>query len=99
MLDRETWTLAIPGQITKNRKGRLIPLIGPLKAIVERRLKARRLDCPFLFWRPHTGAPTKQLHQGDPTRIYEFRKSWITACKKTSTGNCTTTYAALASAT
>jgi integrase len=82
MFDRETWTLTIPGDITKNRKGRPIPLVGPLRAIIERRLTTRRLDCAHIFWRVYNGASTKRLRRGDPTRIYEFRKLWDTACKK-----------------
>ena len=29
------------------------------------------LDCPLVFWR---------MSDGKPTRIYEFRKAWATAC-------------------
>ena len=43
---------------------------------------ARRLDCRLIFWREHQGAPTQHLHPGMPVRIYEFRKTWATACRK-----------------
>jgi hypothetical protein len=43
--DRETWTLTLPGRITKNRRPRRLALEGPLRVIIERRLAARRLDC------------------------------------------------------
>src|SRR5437016_5749745 len=80
--DRETWTLTLPGRITKNRRPRRLALDGPLRAIIERRLAARRLDCRLIFWRPHRGAPTLNLQPGAPVRIYEFRKTWATACQK-----------------
>ena len=43
------------------------------RAIIERRLAAARPDCPLLFYR---------LRKGKPVRIYEFRKTWATACRK-----------------
>jgi len=46
----------------------VLALEGPLRAVVERRVRARRLDCPLIF---HRG--------GRPVR--EFRKSWASACK------------------
>jgi integrase len=61
--------LRIPGAITKNRAGRVIPLVAVLKPIIDRRRKVRRLDCPFVFHR--NGGPVK-----------EFRKSWRSACKR-----------------
>ncbi len=80
--DRETWTLTLPGRITKNRRPRRLALEGPLRAIIERRLAARRLDCRLIFWRPHRGAPTARVQPGMPLRIYEFRKTWATACRR-----------------
>jgi integrase len=80
--DRETWTITLPGRITKNRRPRRLPLEGPLRALIERRVAARRLDCRLIFWREHQGAPTAKLQPGMPVRIYEFRKTWKTACRK-----------------
>jgi len=80
--DRETWMLTLPGRITKNRRPRRLALEGPLRAIIERRLAARRLDCRLIFWRAHQGAVTSRLQVGMPVRIYEFRKTWATACRK-----------------
>jgi integrase len=70
--DRETWTLTLPARSAKTRKPRRLPLRGPLRTIVERRVAARRLDCPLLFYR---------IHDGKPAAIYEFRKAWCTACR------------------
>ena len=80
--DRETWTLTLPGRITKNRRPRRLVLTGPLRAIMERRLAVRRLDCRLIFWRPYRGAPRPDLQPGQPVRVYEFRKAWKTACEK-----------------
>lgn len=66
--DRETWRLRLPAKHDKIRRGLLLPLVGPLRAIVERRLAARRLDCPLIFHR-----------DGQPIR--DFRKAWKTACR------------------
>jgi len=79
--DAQTLTLTLPGRITKNGKPKKIALTGRFRAIIERRLAVRRLDCPFIFWRLHTGKPTKRLQPGQPAPIYEFRKAWRTACK------------------
>ena len=46
----------------------MLALEGPLRVIIERRMKARRLDCALIF---HRG--------GHPIR--EFRKGWASACK------------------
>jgi integrase len=80
--DRETWTLTLPGRITKNRRPRRLALEGPLRTIIERRLAVRRLDCRLIFWRSHEGAATARLQPGMPVCIYEFRKTWATACRK-----------------
>ncbi len=65
--DQETWTLRLSGRDTKTGKERKLVLEGPLHPIIKRRVKARRLDCSFIFHRA-----------GEP--IGEFRKSWRSAC-------------------
>lgn len=67
--DRETWTLRLHARNAKAGKGRKFVLDGPLRAILERRVLARRLDCPFIFHRA-----------GSPVR--EFRKTWARACRE-----------------
>jgi len=66
--DRETWTLRLHARDAKTRVGRVIPLGGALRAIIERRLASRRLDCQLIFNR-----------EGEPIR--DIRKSWANACK------------------
>lgn len=67
--DRETWTLRPHARDTKSGHGRVLPLEGDLRGIIERRQKARRLDCPLIF---HRG--------GKP--LGEFRKTWARACRE-----------------
>jgi integrase len=73
MLDRtgEPWVLNVPAGITKNRRARALGLQGEVKAIIERRLEARRLDTPRVFHRVCKGKP------GQP--IYEFWEVWKAA--------------------
>jgi len=66
--------LHVPGDVCKNRKARVLPLVGELAKIVERRRQAARVEVdgtvrmvPFIFHR-----------DGGP--VGEFRKSWATAC-------------------
>jgi integrase len=67
--DRETWTLRLHARDAKTGYGRVLALEGPLRAVIERRLKARRLDCPMVF------------HRGG-TPLGEFRKTWTRACRE-----------------
>ena len=52
---------------SKNRHARVLPLEGELATVIERRLKARRLDCPYIFHR-------------DGKSVGDFRKLWDRAC-------------------
>jgi integrase len=65
--DRTEQTLRLRPEYSKNKHGRVLPLVGELATIIERRLKARRLDCPFVFHRAGR-------------RIGDFRKHWHRAC-------------------
>jgi integrase len=67
--DRETWSIKLQGKDAKTGKSRSIALEGPLRSVIERRVQARRLDCPVIFHR--NGA-----------KLGEFRKTWKTACKE-----------------
>lgn len=66
--DKETWTLRLHAKDAKTGYGRVIALEGPLRTIIERRLKVRRLDCQRVFHR--SGRP-----------MGEFRKTWKRACR------------------
>jgi integrase len=65
--DRETWILRLHAKDAKTGHGRVLALEGQLRAIVERRLAARRLACDLIFHR-----------DGHP--VGDFRKAWASAC-------------------
>jgi integrase len=65
--DRAEGVIRLRPEHSKNRHGRVLPLVGELELIIERRLSVRRLDCPYVF---HTGGK----------RIGDFRKLWTKAC-------------------
>jgi integrase len=50
-LDQETWTVRLPARHAKTRQGRALALRGAFRTIIERRLAARQLECPYIFHR------------------------------------------------
>jgi integrase len=73
--------LQIPGDITKNRESRTLPISGQLVEIIDRRKAARRIEdngtvrmAEFIF------------HWNGGQQIREFRKSWARACCKAKQG-------------
>jgi integrase len=66
--DKEKWTVRLEAKNAKTRKPRKLIVDGELKSIIQRRLAARRLNCPLIFHR-----------RGMP--IGDFRKVWKAACK------------------
>jgi len=75
MLDRSgsVWAFRIPASITKNKDGRTLPVVGTARAVVERRLQARRLGCELVFHRTSKGRP------GQPIGLFD--KAWRNALK------------------
>jgi integrase len=73
MLDQETWTLNLDPRAAKTGKGRAIAVAGPLRTIIDRRLKARRLDTRLIFHRTSRGRP------GQP--VLDFMKARKAALK------------------
>jgi integrase len=67
-LDRETWALRLHARGAKTGYGRTIPLEGPLRTIIERRLGVRVLHCQHIFSR-------SERQMGD------FGKTWNRACQ------------------
>ena len=66
-LDPSGKSLRLPPELSKNKKGRLLPLTGELAAIIKRAKARRRLDCLCIF------------HQNRKP-IGNFGKAWKTAC-------------------
>ncbi len=65
--DRERMTIRLEAKNAKTKRSRKLVVDGELKAIIQRRIAARRLDCPLIFHR-----------RGKP--IGDFRKVWAKAC-------------------
>jgi len=65
--DSETWTLRLHAKDAKIGFGRVIALEGPLRAIIERRMKTRRFGCDLIF------------HRGGEL-VGTFYKRWKQAC-------------------
>ena len=66
--DRSEQVIRLRPEHSKNKHGRVLPLVGELSAVIERRWKARRLDCQFIFHRKGKA-------------IGDFRKRWDKACE------------------
>jgi integrase len=62
-VDTHRWQLTIPGRVQKNRKDRVIPLVGPLRPVILARLARQHPDCTRLFHR-------------EGTAIGDIRKIW-----------------------
>ena len=73
MYDQEGGTLRLDPRAAKIGKGRVLALEGPLRDVIDRRLLARRLDCPLIFHRTSKG------RTGQPIR--DYRRAWAAACK------------------
>jgi integrase len=73
MLDRSdvVWAFRIPAALAKNKSGRTLPVVGTTRAVIERRLAARRLGCELVFHRESKG------RGGQP--INAFDKAWRAA--------------------
>jgi integrase len=76
MVDRDARTLDLDPKIAKTRKGRVIPLDGPLWAIIQRRWAKRRLDTSLVFHRVSRGKPG---HSIDHNYMIPWRRALVTA--------------------
>ncbi|HZF04612.1 MAG TPA: tyrosine-type recombinase/integrase [Patescibacteria group bacterium] len=61
---------------TKNRKGRVFPLLPELRAVLERVVTATRK------FEQKTGRVLPWLFHREGERIRSFRRAWITACRR-----------------
>ncbi|NOU08627.1 MAG: site-specific integrase [Nitrospira sp.] len=66
--DKEKWTIRLEAKNAKTRRSRKLAIDGELRNILQRRIAARRLDCPLIFHR-----------RGKV--IGDFRKIWKGACE------------------
>ena len=68
-VDLQAFEIRLPPERSKSDKPRLLPLSDPLRAVIERRHAARRIDTPRVF---HL--------EGKP--IGDWRKRWHRACRE-----------------
>lgn len=66
-VDKDGRTLRLRPEISKNKKGRVLPLRGELMEILARARENRRLDCTRIF-------------HDNGERVGDFRKAWHNAC-------------------
>ena len=68
-VDLSASLLRLRPELSKNKKGRVLPLRRELAEIIGRAKAKRRLDCPFVFHR-------------DGKCLRDFRSAWQAACKR-----------------
>ena len=71
-VDLEHGIVVARGETTKNGQPHIIPLVGELRAIIERAKALRRLDCPYVFHRD--GKPIGLRGSMAPAR-----RAWVQA--------------------
>jgi integrase len=68
MIDWNTSRIELQRKTTKNKTARYLPIYGDMRAEIEMALSAADPACPFLI-----------QHEGK--QVFDFEKSWKTACK------------------
>jgi hypothetical protein len=72
-LGTDDGSLDLSARRSKNKKGRTLPLRGPLLDLIRQRAAVRRLDCPLVLHRA-----------GQPIR--DFCRVWSKACQEAGVG-------------
>ncbi len=67
-IDLAAKRIQLPGRTTKNGKPRYLPIYGDMGPEIDMALSACNRRCPFLI-------------QDKGERVFEFKKSWATACE------------------
>ena len=67
-VDMATQTARLRSANSKNKTPWILPLTGMLLEVIQRRMKQRRLDCPYVFHR-------------NGKQIKDYRDAWAKACK------------------
>lgn len=62
--DRHVGALRLREEISKTKEARILPIVGPIAKIIERRLAKRKIGFPFIF------------HRGGKKRMGDFRAGW-----------------------
>jgi integrase len=66
---RRSSVVRLDPERSKTKTGQLLPLSPPLRAVLSRRLLARRLDTPLVF------------HHAGRRPVSDWRKAWKRACR------------------
>jgi integrase len=66
-IDLKAGRIELPGKTTKNKKPRYLPIYGDMKAEISMAISLADPQCPFLI-------------QRDGCPVYDWEKSWKTAC-------------------
>ncbi len=66
-VDVESGMIRLRRENNKIKKNRMLPLLGELKDVIERRVNEQRMDCPYVFHR-------------NGKQIKGFMTAWKTAC-------------------
>ena len=66
-IDFKAKRIRLPGNVTKNKKPRNLPIYGDMGAEIEMAIDAGAAACPLLV-----------QHEGKP--VFDWEKSWATAC-------------------
>jgi integrase len=72
-VDVDDWIVRLSRKNEKTKNPRTLPLVGELREVIENRIKARQLDCPYVFHR--SGKVIKS-----------FRNAFKAACVKVGLG-------------
>ena len=80
-VDLEGGVIRLSPERSKNDEGRVLPIVGPIHEVIERRL-ALRDECPlpYVFWRA-VGSRKARKTAVRYLPIGDWRKAWATACK------------------
>ena len=72
--DRHEQTIRLRPGHSKNKHGRVLPVVGALAAVIDRRLAARRLDCPYIFRRD--GEAIGEFPEAVAASVHRDRAHW-----------------------
>lgn len=79
-IDRSGGVIRLSPERSKTRDGRVLPIIGPIAEIIERRAAQQRRDLPWVFWRT-VGSRTRRRTAARYVPIGDWRKAWHKATK------------------
>jgi integrase len=80
-IDLEGGVIRLSPERSKNDDGRVLPIVGPIAEVIERRV-ALRAECPlpYVFWRA-VGSRRERKTAVRYLPLGDWRKAWTTACK------------------